>query len=241
MYDGPVTTRNKMNPILLIEDDADICELVAYNLKAERFSCEVSRRGAEGLAAARRIRPSLVILDLMLPDMGGLEICRLLKSDPKTKAIPILMLTAKGEETDRIVGFEVGADDYLSKPFSTRELVLRVKVILKRIHEKSQSARGEEKISFRELEVDPERFQVKVAGHETRLTAIEFKLLQHLLKNRGRIATRDLLLDSVWGFEAALTTRTVDTHIKRLRAKLGAAADYIETIRGVGYRFRENP
>lgn len=240
MYDGPVTTHNTMNPILLIEDDADICELVSYNLKTERFSCEVIRRGAEGLAAARRLKPALLILDLMLPDMGGLEICRLLKSDPKTKAIPILMLTAKGEETDRIVGFEVGADDYLSKPFSTRELVLRVKAILKRIHEKSAPG-SEEKISFRELEVDPERFQVKVAGHETRLTAIEFKLLQHLLKNRGRIATRDLLLDSVWGFDAALTTRTVDTHIKRLRAKLGGAADYIETIRGVGYRFRENP
>lgn len=229
-----------MNPILVIEDDADICELVAYNLKAERFSCEVSRRGAEGLAFARRTKPALVILDLMLPDMGGLEICRLLKTDPKTRTIPILMLTARGEETDRIVGFEVGADDYLTKPFSPRELVLRVKAILKRIHDKSQSG-AEEKISFRELEVDPERFQVKVAGAETRLTAIEFKLLQHLLKNKGRIATRDLLLDSVWGFDAALNTRTVDTHIKRLRAKLGAAADYIETIRGVGYRFRENP
>lgn len=226
--------------ILLIEDDKDIAELVSYNLSQEKMGCEVCRGGSEGLSKARRILPDLIILDLMLPDIGGLEICRILKSEAKTKAIPILMLTAKGEEVDRIVGFEVGADDYLTKPFSPRELVLRVKAILKRSRETGTEAK-KAPLSFGILYLDPEKFQVKVGKEEKRLTAIEFKLLQHLLTGKGRVSTRDYLLDAVWGYEAALTTRTVDTHIKRLREKLGKAGDYIETIRGVGYRFRENP
>lgn len=224
--------------ILLIEDDKDIGELVAYNLRQEKISCDISINGSEGLSKARRSLPDLIILDLMLPDMGGLEICKTLKSDPKTKPIPVLMLTAKGEEVDRIVGFEVGADDYITKPFSPRELVLRVKAILRRIKERELMSKTEP-LSFGLLRIDPARFQVKVGNEEIRLTAIEFKLLKYLMSNKGRVSTRDMLLDQVWGYEAALTTRTVDTHIKRLREKLGKAGDYIETIRGIGYRFKE--
>ncbi len=224
--------------VLIIEDDKDIAELVAYNLQMEKIPSESCATGADGLAKARRNPPNLVILDLMLPDIGGLEVCKALKGDPKTAKIPVLILTAKGEEVDRIVGFEVGADDYLAKPFSPRELVLRVKAILRRIREKEAISKAES-LSFGLLKVDPAKFQTKVGDKEVRLTAIEFKLLKYLMTNKGRVATRDMLLDQVWGYEAALTTRTVDTHIKRLREKLGKAGDYIETIRGIGYRFKE--
>jgi two-component system phosphate regulon response regulator PhoB len=224
--------------VLIIEDDSDIAELVEYNLRQEKYAVEVAKNGMEGLAKVRRLLPDLIVLDLMLPDRDGLDICRDLKADPKTKATPILMLTAKGNEVDRVVGFEVGADDYLTKPFSPRELVLRVRAILKRIKEREVTAKTEP-LSFGILRLDPGGFQVTVGSADVRLTAIEFKLLQHLLSNKGRVATRDMLLDQVWGYEAALTTRTVDTHIKRLREKLGGAGDYIETIRGIGYRFKE--
>jgi len=226
--------------ILVIEDDRDIAELVDYNLRQEKYSVEIAKTGSEGLSKARRIVPDLVILDLMLPDMNGTEICRSLKGDSKTKQIPVMMLTAKGDEVDRIVGFEVGADDYLTKPFSPREVALRVKAILRRIKEKEWSAPSAPQ-TFGQLKIDPARFQVLVGRAEIRLTSTEFKLLQHLLANKGRVSTRDSLLDRVWGYDAALTTRTVDTHVKRLRQKLGKAGDYIETIRGVGYRFRESP
>ena len=229
-----------MAKILIIEDDKDISELVDYNLRQEKIICEISSSGADGLNRARRNTPDLVILDLMLPDMGGLEICRALKTDSKTKNIPVLILTARGEEVDRVVGFEVGADDYLTKPFSPRELVLRVKAILRRLKEREWNQNTETQ-AFGILHLDPTKFQVKVGKEEVRLTAIEFKLLQHLLSNKGRVCTRDILLDRVWGYDAALTTRTVDTHIKRLRSKLRKAGDYIETIRGIGYRFLETP
>lgn len=227
-----------MSKVLIIEDDKDISELVDYNLRQEKIICDISSNGADGLNRARRNTPDLVILDLMLPDMGGLEICKALKTDSKTKNIPVLILTARGEEVDRVVGFEVGADDYLTKPFSPRELVLRVKAILRRLKEREWNQNTETQ-AFGILHIDPTKFQVKVGKEEVRLTAIEFKLLQHLLSNKGRVCTRDILLDRVWGYDAALTTRTVDTHIKRLRSKLGKAGDYIETIRGIGYRFLE--
>lgn len=227
-----------MAKVLVIEDDQDIRELVEYNLRQEKFAVETGKNGEEGLAKARRTVPDLIVLDLMLPDLDGLEVCRKLKSEPKTKSIPILMLTAKGNEMDRVVGFEVGADDYLTKPFSPRELVLRIRAILKRIRERQMIAKTEP-ISFGALHVDPDRFQAKVSGMEVKLTALEFKLLHYLISHKGRVATRDMLLDQVWGFEAELTTRTVDTHIKRLREKLAKAGGYIETIRGVGYRFKE--
>lgn len=226
--------------VLIVEDDRDISELVEYNLRQEKFSCNLSSSGADGLNRARRTMPDLIILDLMLPDMGGIEVCKSLKLDPKTKGIPVLMLTAKGEEIDRIVGFEVGAEDYLTKPFSPRELVLRVKAILRRIREREWSQNTAPQ-SFGILMIDPAKFLVMVGKKEVRLTAIEFKLLQFLLTNKGRVSTRDTLLDRVWGYDAAVTTRTVDTHVKRLREKLTAAGDYIETIRGIGYRFKEKP
>lgn len=229
-----------MAKVLIIEDDRDIAELVEYNLKQEKYSCEVSRNGADGLNRARKSSPDLILLDLMLPDMGGLEICRALKSDDRTKNIPVLIMTAKGEEIDRVLGFEMGADDYITKPFSPRELVLRVKAILRRLKEKEWD-KNSEAVTFGVLYVDPSRFLVKVGSEEIRLTAIEFKLVQFLMANKGRVATRDMLLDRVWGYDAALTTRTVDTHIKRLREKMGKAGDYIETIRGIGYRFKEKP
>lgn len=225
--------------ILIIEDDRDIAELVEYNLRQEKLTTAVCANGEVGLERAFELNPSLVILDLMLPDMGGLDVCKALRADRRTQDIPVMILTAKGEEIDRVIGFEVGADDYLTKPFSPRELVLRAKAILKR------SGKGSEPedagaFAFGVLEVDPGRFKVRVNKKPVRLTALEFKLLQFLHANRGRVATRDMLLDRVWGYDAALTTRTVDAHIKRLREKLGLAGDYIETVRGVGYRFRES-
>ncbi len=226
--------------VLIVEDDKDISELVEYNLRQEKLSCDLCTSGADGLNRARRTAPDLIILDLMLPDMGGLEVCKSLKSDSKTKAIPVLMLTAKGEEIDRIVGFEVGAEDYLTKPFSPRELVLRVKAILRRLKDREWSENTAPQ-TFGILSLDPSKFLVLVGKKEVRLTAIEFKLLQFLLTNKGRVSTRDTLLDRVWGYDAAVTTRTVDTHVKRLREKLMAAGDYIETIRGIGYRFKEKP
>src|SRR3989338_6817179 len=216
--------------ILIIEDEKDIAELIQFNLKREGIASEICRGGREVLAKIRKCNPNLVILDLMLPEVGGLEICRQLRADPATQNIAVLMLTAKGEEIDRIVGFEVGADDYLTKPFSPRELVLRVKAVLNRTQRPSRGA----KISFGDLCIDPEKFEVRVRDEEIRLTAIEFKLLQYFLDHKGRVASRDLLLDRVWGYDAALTTRTVDSHIKRLRQKLKGAGDYIETLRGVG-------
>lgn len=226
--------------ILIIEDDKDIAELIEYNLTQEKIGCEVVRNGADGLQKARRLLPAIIILDLMLPDMGGIEICKILKNDSKTKNIPIIIVTAKGEEMDRVVGLEVGADDYLTKPFSPRELMLRIKALLRRI--KSDVWNDDASVqSFGILSVDPQRYQVKVGKEEVRLTALEFKLLRYLMGNKGRVATRDVLLDCVWGYDAALTTRTVDTHIKRLRETLGKAGDYIETIRGIGYRFKEKP
>ena len=227
--------------ILIIEDDHDIAELIAYNLKQEKINSEICPNGALGLNKAKKLLPDLIILDLMLPDIEGLEISRLLKQDQKTKHIPILMLTAKSEEIDRIVGFEVGADDYLTKPFSPRELVLRVKAIARRLKDEPQSQAEKQPASFGLLSIDPQKFEVRVNNKEIKLTAIEFKLLEYLLSTKGRVATRDILLDRVWGYYAAITTRTVDTTVKRLREKIGEAGDYIETIRGIGYRFKERP
>lgn len=222
--------------ILVIEDDKDISELIEFNLKAENYQVQVCHNGKEGLQQAQKSRPELLILDLMLPDLGGLEICKILKRDPATRHIPILMLTAKGDEIDRIVGFELGADDYMTKPFSPRELTLRAKAILKR----TQSPAGEsvpKVIDFGKLHMDLEKFEVRVENEEIKLTALEFKLLKFLYERKGRVASRDQLLDRVWGYQKDLNTRTVDTHIKRLREKLGAAGSYIETLRGLGYRF----
>lgn len=226
---------------LIVEDDADIAELLEYAFRQERWAVTVLQRGAQAVQRCQSLEPDLVVLDLMLPDVSGLDICRAIRANPKIQHTPIIMLTAKGEEIDRVIGFEIGADDYVTKPFSPRELMLRVKSILKR----AKFQPGEKALArpetFGTLHFDPGKYETTVSGQQIQLTAIEFKLLRHFLANKGRVATRDALLDKVWGYDAALTTRTVDTHIKRLREKLGRAGDYIETIRGMGYRFREAP
>jgi DNA-binding response OmpR family regulator len=225
-----------MNPILMIEDEKDIVDLVEYHLKHAGFSVLKALDGPSGLEIAKKNRPSLVILDLMLPGMDGKDICRALKSNPLTRSIPILMLTAKTEEVDRVIGFELGADDYVTKPFSPRELVLRVKAILRR---KEAPDEREKIIQAGDLLVDMDRHQVSVKKKLISLTSTEFKLLVELVTNKGRVQTRERLLDKVWGYTYEGYARTVDTHIRRLREKLGPSGDYIETIRGVGYRFRE--
>jgi len=192
--------------------------------------------GPSGLELAKKNQPNLIILDLMLPGMDGKDICRALKSNPQTQPIPILMLTAKAEETDRVVGLELGADDYVTKPFSPRELVLRVKAILRR---KETPHEGEKTIRINDLLIDIDRHHVSVKKSSIPLTSTEFKLLVELASNKGRVQTRERLLDKVWGYTYEGYARTVDTHIRRLREKLGPSGDYIETIRGVGYRFRE--
>ncbi len=192
--------------------------------------------GPSGLERAREAHPSLIILDLMLPGIDGKEVCKVLKSDPRTQSIPVLMLTAKAEEVDRIVGFELGADDYVTKPFSPRELVLRVKAILRR---KEAPPAESKRIQIGDLSIDTERHRTTVKNEPIKLTSTEFKLLLELATKRGRVLTREILLDKVWGYTYEGYARTVDTHIRRLREKLGPAGDYIETIRGAGYRFRE--
>lgn len=225
-----------VNTILIIEDEKDIAELVDYHLKQSGFKLVKTFDGPSGLEQAKKVRPGLIILDLMLPGMDGKDVCRSLKSNPQTRAIPILILTSKGEEMDRVIGLELGADDYVTKPFSPRELVLRVKAILRR-----KEAPQEEKnvLQIGDLLIDAERHHVSIQGHPLRLTTTEFKLLFELALRRGRIQTREILLNKVWGYTYEGYARTVDTHIRRLREKMGASGDWIETIRGVGYRFRE--
>lgn len=225
-----------MKPILIIEDEKDIVDLVAYHLRQSGFSVISALDGPSGLDWARKERPSLVILDLMLPGMDGKDICRALKINPLTQSIPILMLTAKTEEVDRVIGLELGADDYVTKPFSPRELVLRVKAILRR---KEVGQEGEKVIHIGNLLIDIDRHLVSINKSPVSLTSTEFKLLVELASKRGRVQTREHLLDKVWGYTYEGYARTVDTHIRRLREKLGPSGDFIETIRGVGYRFRE--
>jgi two-component system phosphate regulon response regulator PhoB len=225
-----------MKPVLVVEDEKDIIDLIEYHLKQSGFSVIKALDGPSGLELARKEKPSLIILDLMLPEMDGKDICRALKSNPLTKSIPIIMLTAKAEEVDRIVGFELGADDYVTKPFSPRELVLRVKAIL---HRREVPPEGEKTIQIRDLSIDIDRHMVSVKKKPIPLTSTEFKLLVELASNRGRVQTRERLLDKVWGYTYEGYARTVDTHIRRLREKLGPIGDDIETIRGMGYRFRE--
>jgi two-component system phosphate regulon response regulator PhoB len=226
-----------MKPILIVEDETEISELVEYHLKQTGFSVTSVPDGSSALDQVKRKRPALIILDLMLPDMDGKDICRALKSNPTTRSIPILMLTAKAEELDRVVGFELGAEDYVTKPFSPRELVLRVKAILQR---KESIQESEKIIQIGGLLIDVEKHLVSVNKKSIPLTHTEFKLLLELAQKRGRVYTRDTLLDRVWGYTYEGYARTVDTHIRRLREKLGDLGHYIETIRGVGYRFRED-
>ena len=220
--------------VLLVEDEPDLNETISFNLDSEGYEVTSTFNGKDALNAIEKKKPDLILLDLMLPDMSGLEICRELRSSKKTKKIPIMMVTAKGEEVDRIVGFELGADDYIVKPFSIREFMLRVSAMLKRTDNKSDA---EDLITFDSLEIDLAAHRVKLDDKEISLTAKEFALLQYLTERMGRVQTRDALLDEVWGYNSEVTTRTVDTHVKRLRSKLKHVGSNIETVRGVGYRF----
>ncbi len=225
-----------LQKILIVEDDKHISKLVKYNLEKAGFACEVRITGEDALDVLDTEDIDLVILDIMLPKMDGLEVCKNIKQDKVLSSIPVIMLTAKGEEVDRIVGFELGADDYVVKPFSPRELVLRVRAVLTRGKSKEVI---KEILAFEALKLDIPRCRVTVGKKEIKLTAMEFKLLATLLQKKGRVQSREQLLDDVWNLDANVTTRTIDTHVKRLRQKLGDMGRIIETVRGYGYRLIE--
>jgi DNA-binding response OmpR family regulator len=229
-------TASKKIQILVADDEADVRSLVCNSLKNAGFTPLEAEDGPGALEHARTHLPALIVLDLMLPGMSGLEVCKALKAEPATKNTPIIMLTAKADEVDRILGFELGADDYMTKPFSPRELTLRVQSVLRRATAQPDKA---EVLKLGDIMVDRTRHQVTVKGKEVELTATEFKLLSTLVERRGRIQSRDVLLNDVWGYESVIDTRTVDTHVRRLREKLGKVADCIETIRGFGYRMMD--
>jgi two-component system phosphate regulon response regulator PhoB len=222
--------------ILIIEDERDLAELLAFNLQQSGFATTLAQDGGDGLEKALADPPDLVILDLMLPGLLGTEVCRRLRQERVTARVPVLMLTARGEEIDRVVGFEVGADDYVVKPFSVREVVLRVKALLRRGGDAADKSIG---LSIGPLVIDTERHLVTVDGAPVELTTIEYKLLLTLMERRGRVQSRDGLLQDVWGYHYAGDTRTVDTHITRLRTKLGVAGSLIRTLRGFGYKLEE--
>ncbi len=222
--------------ILLIEDDKNISKLIKYNLEKAEFDCVAAKTGEEALKHLDRFPVDLIILDIMLPKMDGFEVCKHIKHDKKLYCIPIIMLTARGEEMDRVVGLELGADDYMVKPFSPRELLLRIKAIFRR--GKPREVVKNILVSDK-LKVDTERHSVKVDKKEVKLTRMEFNLLVTLMQRKGRVQSRDRLLNDVWSMDAEVTTRTIDTHVKRLRKKLGKIGEKIETIRGIGYKFAE--
>jgi two-component system phosphate regulon response regulator PhoB len=228
---------DKPKKILVVDDEPDVTDLVAYHLRAKGFQVEIINDPNRSIGAARSFLPDLVILDVMMPDLSGIQICRMLRADPALKTVPVIFLTAKAEENDRVQGLEIGADDYICKPFSTKELVLRVQTILRRLMEVVPEA--PKRLQVGEIVVDTERHEVEIHGKPVDLTATEFNLLQLLMTRRGRVQTREHLLLNVWNYETEIETRTVDTHVRRLREKLGTEADWIETIRGVGYRMAE--
>jgi two-component system phosphate regulon response regulator PhoB len=228
--------------ILLVDDEPDLRQLLLFNLRDAGFEPEAVATGAEGLATAKRLHPAVVLLDLMLPDMSGTEVCRQLRADPQLGDVAILMLTARGDEYDRVLGFEVGADDYVVKPFSVREVVMRVRALARRVTER-RLARGSEstgaRLRWRGLEVDPVRHHVWIDGAELVLRPLEYRLIALLLEHPGKVFSRAELLQEVWGISADVNTRTVDTHVRRLRERLGAYGDAVETVHGFGYRLRD--
>jgi two-component system phosphate regulon response regulator PhoB len=226
-----------MAKVLVVDDEPDAVELLSFHLKGAGFEVATAADGGEALKSARLHHPDLILLDLMLPEIEGTEVCKLLRRDPATSAIPIIMLTAKASEIDRVLGLELGADDYITKPFSPRELVLRVKKVIKRRAEPEEKS---DRLEAGDLLVDIPRHLVAVNGKRVDLTATEFKLLTTLMQRRGRVQSRDQLLQDVWQYDNLIDTRTVDTHMRRLREKLGRAARYLDTVRGVGYRFAED-
>jgi two-component system phosphate regulon response regulator PhoB len=225
--------------ILIIEDEPDIRKTLEYNISREGYKVVSASSLSEGKEQINSSDFSLILLDLMLPDGSGLDLCREIKSDKDKSPTPIIILTAKDDEVDKVVGFELGADDYVTKPFSVRELILRIKAILKRGESKKETL--EVQRQFGELTMDIDSHEVFVNSEQIILTALEFRLLRQLVDRRGRVQSRDQLLSDVWGYSAEVTTRTVDTHIKRLREKLGTMGKYIQTIRGVGYKFSRTP
>jgi phosphate regulon transcriptional regulator PhoB len=220
--------------ILIVDDEPDALELVGFNLKRAGFDTLSASDGQEALRKARESSPDLMVLDLMLPEIDGLELCRMLRSDPLTRSLPIIMLTAKAAEVDRVLGLELGADDYLTKPFSPRELILRIRNVLGRREGEKAST---DTLRVGQIVIDLPRHQVLAHGKPVDLTATEFRLVTVLAQRRGRVQSREQLLRDVWEYDTAIDTRTVDTHVRRLREKLGRAADILETVRGIGYRF----
>lgn len=219
--------------VLIVEDEADVVDLLRYNLSKAGFSVLVAKDGLQGLEMARKNRPDIIVLDIMLPGMDGYAVCKALKKDPGTESLPIVMLTAKSELNERVHGLEIGADDYVTKPFSPRELVLRVQALLRRLHTSNQG----DALEVDDFQVNKSTFEIRLKGQRLELTVTEFKLLTLLIERRGRTMSRDTLLFDVWGYQNAIDTRTVDTHIRRLREKLGLHSSRLETIRGEGYRF----
>jgi two-component system phosphate regulon response regulator PhoB len=223
-----------MMTVLIVDDELDLARSVQFAIEQAGWRAVIAETGHRGLELARQVPPpSLILLDVMLPDISGMDVCRRLRAGAETRDIPIIMVTARDDEVDRVVGFELGVDDYVVKPFAVRELLLRARALLRRIHQTSHSA----PLSFGRLKIDIAGFRAHVDDEEIPLTALEFRLLQTLIDRRGRAQSRAMLLHDVWGHAPSIPTRTVDTHIQRLRKKLGAAGDYIETVRGVGYRF----
>jgi DNA-binding response OmpR family regulator len=225
-----------LNTILLVEDDPDIVRLLSHYLQAAGYQVHTESNGSAGLRAARAQSPLAAILDVMLPGLDGYEVCRRLRADPVTSALPILMLTARGAEGDKVRGLEIGADDYVTKPFSPKEVVARVKALVRRSVGEASGTR----LEYGALSLDTERHEVVVGRRHVALTAKEFALLEYLLRHRGRLATRDALLNSVWGYDAEVTTRTVDVHIRRLREKIPSLATAIQTVKPYGYKLKES-
>ena len=219
--------------ILIVEDELDLRSTLEFKFKSEGYSVDAVSKGKEAIDTIARKKPDLVLLDLMLPDMSGLDVCKTIRNSADSFDTAIIMLTAKGEEVDRVLGFELGADDYVVKPFSIRELALRASTVLKR-REKQEETNN---ISLGDIEINLSSYRVFISKTEIQLTAKEFLLFKHLVQKNGRIQTREVLLEEVWGYNSFVTTRTVDTHVKRLRSKIGDIGSKIETVRGIGYRF----
>ncbi len=240
-----MTATNPAKHVLIVEDEPDLVQILEYNLNREGYTTASALNGERALELAwAQPRPDIVLLDLMLPDMSGKEVCRRLRANDLTATTPVIMVTAKGEEIDRVIGFEVGADDYLVKPFSVRELILRIKAVMRRGGVEPAAATtptpaADPALQGGPIRLDVDAHRVWVGDDEVKLTALEFRLLHTFMSRRGRVQTRDRLLADVWGYSPDVTTRTVDTHVKRLRHKLNAGGAWIETVRGVGYRFRE--
>jgi two-component system phosphate regulon response regulator PhoB len=221
--------------VLVVDDEQDLLDLVAHHLRGAGLEVITAAKGLDGVKLAASRKPQLILLDIMLPDLQGTEVLRRLRQDPLTSAIPVVFLTARGDEVDRVVGFELGADDYVVKPFSPRELTLRIQALLRR----AAVPDTEEPVLHRAgLRLDRSRHEARSGTSLLDLTPTEFRLLAYLMARPGRVLTREQILDNVWGAEVYVTDRTVDTHVKRLRTKMGSAADLVETVRGVGYRFQ---